>query len=240
MTDPHRRMGFSVLVLAVSSCLPFLGSAQDDPYFSVWKRIEAVREVAESVRHVAGEYPSDLSAMCPEPSGHDRFCDSLPDALVRDRWGHEIWFESSEAHYRIGSLGPDGLRGTPDDLEIDSAIEGDRVSAFSGCYLIEPDDPHHHEKRLLVLDTARIHFLSSERRAWVPSPERLSVPKWHPWRQDSVLVTWGETREVMDLRLFPRADTLGGVAHSPTGVRDLWGHTVPFPVKAVRIACDAA
>lgn len=136
-----------------------------------------------------------------------------------------------------GTAGPDGERGTPDDLEIDSAAERERVQRSAGCFLIEPEDSHDHMRRLLVLDTARIDFLSSERKAWGPSPEPFQSAKWHPWRHDSVVVTWAKPQDVVDLRLLPKADSLRGVVHSPTGFESWWDHTVPFPVIGHRIDC---
>jgi hypothetical protein len=89
-----------------------------------------------------------------------------------------------------------------------------------------------------VLDTARIDFLGSERKAWAPSSEPFLQPKWHPWRQDSLVVTWARLEEVVDLRLLLQADSLRGVIHSPTGYKQWWNHAVPFPVIAIRIDCE--
>lgn len=238
--NPRRPLRSLLLVLVVSSCLPFLGARWDDPYFSEWKRIEAIREVAESLRYVGSEYPSDLSAICTGAPRYGQLCDTEGEVPVRDRWGNEIWYEPSATQYRIGSAGPDGERGTPDDLEIDTTVERKRISGLAGCYLVEPLDAHDHDERLLMLDTARIDFLSSERKAWAPSPEPFPQPKWHPWRHDSIVVTWARVQEVVDLRLVPEADTLHGVVHSPTGFRTWWDHAVPFSIIALRIDCDAA
>lgn len=134
MKNPRRPLRSLLLVLVVSSCLPFLGSRWDDPYFSEWKRIEALREVAEPLRYAGGEYPSDLSAICTGAAQYGQLCDAEGDVPVRDRWGNEIWYEPSATQYRIGSAGPDGEHGTPDDLEIDTAVERKRISGLAGWH----------------------------------------------------------------------------------------------------------
>lgn len=232
------KTGWLLTGLALALVASCAAPRVDDPYFSVWKRIEIIREVAESLRYEAGEYPSDLAAICADSSRSDLLCDSSGDLMIRDRWGGEIWYEPTTDRYRIGSYGPDGERNTADDLEIDYAVEHERVIRSAGCYLIEPDDLHNHIDRLLVLDTARIDFLSSERRAWGGSPAYFERPKWHPWRHDSLVVTWARPRDVVDLRLLPRADSLSGVLHSPTGYEKWWDHALPFSVVAVRVDCE--
>lgn len=129
-SSPRRWLAACLLLLAASSCA---GPRADDPYFSEWKRIEAMREVAESLRYEVGEYPSDLAAICEGASQYNLLCHSTGEVPIQDRWGGQIWYEPTEAHYRVGTAGPDGERGTPDDLEIDSAAERERVQRGVRC-----------------------------------------------------------------------------------------------------------
>jgi len=236
LTRLRRALPFC-LTLAVA-CLPFVGPAGEDPYFSAWKRIEGFREVAESLRIETGHYPGDLAEICQDRPQYRLLCDPVDGAPRRDRWGNEIWYEPIGSTYRIGSPGPDVQRGTADDLEVSTEEELIRVRELAGCYLVEPNDEHEHEDRLLVLDTARMNFLSSERAGWAPSPEPFGRPKWHPWRKDSVVVTWAAVGSVVDMRLLPVSDTLRGVLHSPTGTAQWWDHELPFLVSAKPIDCD--
>jgi hypothetical protein len=40
----------------------------------------------------------------------------MRDLVLDDAWGRPIVVESSASNLRFRSLGPDGVRGTPDDL----------------------------------------------------------------------------------------------------------------------------
>jgi len=45
----------------------------------------------------------------------------MTDLVRTDAWGRPILFESSPAGYRLLSFGPDGMQGTPDDIQLPSS-----------------------------------------------------------------------------------------------------------------------
>ncbi|MFQ5701914.1 MAG: type II secretion system protein GspG [Acidobacteriota bacterium] len=85
-------------------------------------RLERLRAVLERYRIDHGEYPAgdSLAAI-----GDRLVPQYTPRLETRDSWGNDLSYESSGGSYTIVSSGPDGARGTPDDIRLqDGAVSG--------------------------------------------------------------------------------------------------------------------
>lgn len=233
----------ALLVLTVVGCFQSLGGpvapAGDDVYVSEWQRIEAVREYVEGARALDGALPMSLEGLCTGSSANPWLCESGEERATRDRWGNPLVYTVlADGAYRIGTRGPDGLIGSEDDLTVDSDEELERVRGSAGCYVFElPDGEGELVRRLLALDTTRFSQLRAEWEAFGTAPPDAVPPKWHPWRHDSILVSWTSVSKVLDLRLVLSSDSLVGVAHSPTGMATWWDQPLPFEVRGARLDC---
>lgn len=43
-----------------------------------------------------------------------------------DPWGHQYYLQTTRRDYTVGSMGPDGLQGTPDDITVTRKFPGRR------------------------------------------------------------------------------------------------------------------
>lgn len=239
-----RRPGTAlVLTIGLWGCFASLGGSpgvvRTDVYFSEWQRIEAVREFVEGWRIEHGAPPRSLAGLCAESTANSWLCREGRDGATRDRWGRALHYVTlPSGGYSVGTAGPDGVVGNDDDLIVRSDSELARVRLLAGCYGFDvPDDSGAMVRRVLSLDTIRFSALRAEWRALGTAPAEAVPPKWHPWREDSVLVSWAEVSRVLDLRLAVRGDSILGVAHSPGGVSTWWDQPLPFEVRGARLDC---
>jgi hypothetical protein len=80
--------------------------------------MQKLAEGLEKFRSANGGFPNarDIAALT------DILHPGYMDALVReDAWGRPLDYEGKDATYQLRSLGPDGLRGTPDDIVVQNA-----------------------------------------------------------------------------------------------------------------------
>lgn len=239
------RIVSSWLLLVTCGCIPFVAggggeSERSDPYYSEWQRIEAIREFVDGWREQNGALPASLAELCSGSSERRSWlCQEGAERATRDRWGNEFRYEPLDGSYRIGTSGPDGIHGSDDDLSVHSADEMHRVRALSGCYRLQLPDTHGDTiQRLLILDTVRVRALRAEWRAFASVADAGSPrPKWHPWRSDSILVSWTAVASIVDLRLVAFGDSISGQVDSPTAVPTWWNRTVPFRIDGVRVDC---
>lgn len=231
-----------LVVLSATCARPFGGPSAPggaDVYFSEWQRIEAVREYVERQRADVGALPTSLDGLCAGADRNAWICGGGVGAATRDRWGNTLFYERTNATtYQIGTGGPDGELGTDDDLIVHSEHELDRVHRYAGCYAFEvPDRSGRPARRIVALDTARVSALRAEWQAFGTAPPDAVTPKWHPWRHDSLLVSWAEVSRVLDLRLEVSGDSVTGVVHSPNGFSTWWDQPLPIDVRGVRLDC---
>jgi hypothetical protein len=71
--------------------------------------------VAGIVRAVAADY--EKTRMLPEPRDFSRWLNvRFKGERDADPWGNPFWMERTRHQITVGSSGPDGRRGTPDDV----------------------------------------------------------------------------------------------------------------------------
>jgi general secretion pathway protein G len=67
-----------------------------------------------------GHYPSNFNDLIQQPSDTTNWSGPYLDGIPQDRWGHNYIYEFPGKHnpssYDLMSLGPDGKKGTDDDI----------------------------------------------------------------------------------------------------------------------------
>lgn len=139
-------------------------------------------------QRAAGKLPVQLREVCDrEPS----WCAlDEPDRWFRDGWGTPIRYLPRGSEYVLSSAGPDRQFQTKDDIIFDSAIDWQRATALSGCYVLS--------KKLSRLGTDTLRFsmrlatLSGYAIDWpilVDSTEAFHAA-WYPGPSDSIYAVW--------------------------------------------------
>ena len=136
----------------------------------------------------SGKLPTQLRGVCDrEPS----WCTSDdPDRWFRDGWSTPIRYSPRDSEYVLTSAGPDRRFETKDDIIFDSAIDWQRATALSGCYVLS--------QTLSRLGTDTLRFsthiakLAGYAIDWpllVDSTEAFYAV-WHPGPSDSIYAAW--------------------------------------------------
>ena len=97
---------------------PYLGSAGQISTRSTLKRLADDLETAAGAAWPRGGYP--------EQGGFDEWLMAEKGSTLQDQWGGDIWYQLMRASFTVGSSGPDGVRGSEDDLTVTREREATR------------------------------------------------------------------------------------------------------------------
>jgi hypothetical protein len=194
--------------------------AQAGPRMNTETRLRTIYAHIRLFKEKNGRYPVRLRELCQDGLS---ICEDKNRPLTgeRDGWGRQLAYVPLDQGFELRSHGADGLEGTTDDLVLNSAVDGRKARALSGCFrAVAGWWPG--RSPLIRLDTVlgSIGSFAVDYQLRLDAPGYRGVGEWYPVGSDSLVVSWTAGNAQPSIRLKVEEDTLVGRPDPWQGAKD--------------------
>ena len=110
------------VALAVAMAVPQSRQALQDQFRPYWDRVSA-SFVPRRVNAMADQLDVRLSRAEGLPARFDGWLRRDYTGSEFDPWGNMYYLQANRRNYRVGSMGPDGVQGTEDDIYVERPLQ---------------------------------------------------------------------------------------------------------------------